>query len=176
MGGGQKFPTAIDLPVIDFANVYSSQGSKRASEAENLINAFTKFGFCLISNLPDYDLEQVYKAIKYYVIFNQRLLFHTFFHWRWFYYQTTSEERFDQLAHKSFNKKNENLYRGLFPLIPGKLSHKEGYDMGPFNFGPESLEEKEERMKNPFYGDTPKLKFDGDAQRQAQADDFYQVM
>lgn len=61
---GQKFPTAIDLPVIDFANVYSNQASKRASEAENLINAFTKFGFCLISNLPEYNLDQVEKAIK----------------------------------------------------------------------------------------------------------------
>lgn len=47
--------------------------------------------------------------------------------------------------------------------------------MGPFNFGPETPEEKEERSKNPFYGDTPKLAFVNDAQRQKQADDFYQV-
>ena len=79
------------------------------------------------------------------------------------------------MAHKSFNRKNDNLYRGLFPLIPGKLSHKEGYDMGPFNYGPETPQEKQERNLNPFYGDTPKLQFPLDKERQNKTDEFYKV-
>ncbi len=57
---------------------------------------------------------------------------------RWFYYGSTPQERIDQLATKSFVKDHDNIYRGLFPLIPGKLSHKEGYDMGTLDFGPET--------------------------------------
>jgi len=34
------------------------------------------------------------------------------------------------LAIREFKPNNENIYRGIFPLIKGKLSHKEGYDMG----------------------------------------------
>ena len=34
------------------------------------------------------------------------------------------QERLDQLALTEFNPKNKNVYRGLFPLIEGKLSHK----------------------------------------------------
>ena len=64
MGGGQKFPTSIDLPVIDFAQVYSGQSAQRNNQAENLINAFTDYGFCLISNLPDYNQDEVFEAIK----------------------------------------------------------------------------------------------------------------
>lgn len=79
------------------------------------------------------------------------------------------------MAIKSFNRENDNNYRGLFPLIPGKLSHKEGYDMGEIDFGTETDEEKLERIKNPIYGDTPKLKFPNDPVRQKKSDDFYQV-
>ena len=95
---------------------------------------------------------------------------------RFFYYGTSSQERFDQLATKSFNRQNDNLYRGLFPLIPGKLSFKEGYDMGPLNYGKETLEERTERLKNPFYGDTPRLKFPNEPERQSKVEALYQVI
>ena len=67
------------------------------------------------------------------------------------------------------------MYRGLFPLIPGKLSHKEGYDIGTLDFGPETEQEKEKRLKNPFYEDTPKLKFPNNKMRQEKAAKMYQV-
>ena len=92
---------------------------------------------------------------------------------RFFYYGTTAEERFDQLATKGFNSKSENLVRGLFPLIPGKLSHKEGYDMGPMEYENETLDEKAERNQNPFIADTPKLYFPNDRQR--KVDKLYSV-
>ena len=94
---------------------------------------------------------------------------------RFFYYGTTTEERFEQLATKGFNPKNENLVRGLFPLIPGKLSHKEGYDMGPIEYENETPEEKTKRNKNPFIADTPKLSFPNDIERQRQVDNLYYV-
>ena len=93
---------------------------------------------------------------------------------RFFYYGTSPEERFEQLATKGFNRKNDNLVRGLFPLIPGKLSHKEGYDMGPMEFN-ESPEEMLQRNKNPFIADTPRLVFPDDQDRQRQADQMYKV-
>ena len=156
MEGGSQI-TKIDLPIINFTNI--GQGGKaRATEAEKLIDAFTQVGFCLISNVPDYHQDQIFEAIKF------------------FYYGTTSEERLDQLATKSFNRKNDNLYRGLFPLIPGKLSFKEGYDMGPLNRGQETPEERAERLKNVFYGDTPRLNFPGEPERQSKVEEFYKVM
>lgn len=94
---------------------------------------------------------------------------------RFFYYGTSPEERFEQLATKGFNRKNDNLVRGLFPLIPGKLSHKEGYDMGPMCHGNESPEEMLERNKNPFIADTPRLVFPDDQDKQSQADQMYKV-
>ncbi len=82
------------------------------------------------------------------------------------------QERFNQLTIREFNPKNSNVYRGLFPLIEGKLSHKEGYDMGE-DFSNESEEEKIGRADNPLMGETPRLNLEGE--RQAQADKFYEV-
>ena len=82
------------------------------------------------------------------------------------------KERYDQLAIREFNPKNPNVYRGIFPLVEGKLSHKEGYDMGE-DFNGETAEESMRRKENPLMGDTPKLKLSGE--RQQQADKFYEV-
>ena len=48
--------------------------------------------------------------------------------------------------------------------------------MGPFEYGQETQVEKEERNKNPFYGDTPRLHFPGNPQRQREAEEFYEVL
>lgn len=52
------------------------------------------------------------------------------------------QERVSQLAIREFNPKNPNIYRGIFPLIHGKLSHKEGYDMGDDFEGESALEKQ----------------------------------
>ena len=83
-----------------------------------------------------------------------------------------NKERYEQLAIREFNPKNSNVYRGIFPLIGGKLSHKEGYDMGA-DFSGESMEERLRREENPLMGDTPRLKFSDE--RQQQAEKFYEV-
>jgi hypothetical protein len=84
-----------------------------------------------------------------------------------------SKERYDQLSIREFNPKNPNIYRGIFPLIEGKLSHKEGYDMGE-DFSQESEEERMSRSLNPMMGDTPRLRLSGE--RQEQAEKFYEVI
>ena len=62
MGGGQKLPEEIKLPIIDFANI--AQAKSRANEAQKLIDAFTQVGFCLIANVPNYQQDQIFEAIK----------------------------------------------------------------------------------------------------------------
>ena len=84
----------------------------------------------------------------------------------------TLQERFNQLAIHEFNSKNPNVYRGLVPLVEGKMSHKESYDMGE-DFSNESEEEKTGRSDNPLMCDTPRLTLEGE--RQAQAEKFYEV-
>ncbi len=63
MGVQDKFPS-IDLPIINFENVYSDNQECRLKEALQLVDAFTKYGFCLISNLPNYNEAEVFEATK----------------------------------------------------------------------------------------------------------------
>jgi len=72
-----------------------------------------------------------------------------------------------QLATKSFNPKNENVYRGYFPLKSGALSHKQGYDLGP------EIDSDDEEEGNPFMQKTPKLSLAG---REKEVEEFYRVM
>ena len=92
----------------------------------------------------------------------------------WFYYQTTSEERLDQLGLRGFNPQNTNVFRGLFPPEKDKLSCKEALDMGE-DFASYSKPSNKERAGNPMMSDTPRLNFHDDPERQAQADKFHQV-
>ena len=93
----------------------------------------------------------------------------------WFYHQTTPEERLDQLGLRGFNPKNTNVYRGLFPPEKDKLSCKEALDMGE-DFASYSKPSNKERAScNPMMCDTPRLNFDDDPERQAQADKFHEV-
>ena len=73
----------------------------------------------------------------------------------------------EQLATKSFNPKRTNGYRGYFPLVPGGLSHKHGYDIGQ-DWPDLSSEEKE----NPLNGDTPRLSIKG---MEKELEKFYEV-
>lgn len=82
------------------------------------------------------------------------------------------QDRFDQLAIREFNPKNPNVYRGLFSVRQGKLSHKEMYDFGG-DFKWETAEEKAARANNPLLCDTPKLSFPDE--RQKQVDQYYEV-
>ena len=52
----------IELPIINFNNVFRSE--TRGLESQKLIDAFTEVGFCLISNVPNYDQNEVLEAIR----------------------------------------------------------------------------------------------------------------
>ena len=52
----------IELPIIDFNNIFQSE--TRGLESQKLIDAFTEVGFCLISNVPNYDQNEVLEAIR----------------------------------------------------------------------------------------------------------------
>ena len=75
--------------------------------------------------------------------------------------------RVEQLSPKAFNPKNANNYRGYFPLIPGKLSHKHGYDIGQ-----DSSTLSIEQRGNPLVEETPRLILPG---REKEVDEFYKV-
>ena len=54
---------SIELPIIDFDKIEAGDEAK-ANEGQKIVDAFTKYGFCLIANVPNYSEEQVNKAIK----------------------------------------------------------------------------------------------------------------
>ena len=66
-------------------------------------------GFCLITNIPGFDEEELFKAVK---------AFH----------DIPLAERM-KIALQHFNSKNKNTYRGFFPFLVGDVSLKEMYDM-----------------------------------------------
>ncbi len=138
----------IDLDVVDLSEAALS-GPRRAAEIKKLVDSFSTAGFCLITGLKGYDKDKLFEALE------------------WFYYGVSEEERFGQLATKAFNPANENAYRGYFPMIPGQLSHKRGYDIGPtYDVIPD------EHKDNPLLMETPKLKLPG---REKEVEKFYEV-
>ena len=83
----------IDLPKIDFAALGRGP-AERAAERAKLLDCFSGVGFCLVSGVPGYSEREVFEAV------------------RWFYYDVSEAERFDQLATNAFNPANANHYRG----------------------------------------------------------------
>lgn len=79
-----------------------------------------------------------------------------------------AQKRFNHLATKAFNPSNPNKYRGYFPMIPGKMSHKQGYDIGP-----EYPNLPKDQEDNTLLEKTPKLRLPG---REAEVDKFYKVV
>ena len=53
----------IELPIVDFKRVLSD-GEARKSESNKLVDAFSNVGFCLVTNLPEYDESEVFEAIR----------------------------------------------------------------------------------------------------------------
>ena len=138
----------ISLPKIDFSALGASPEA-RAAELTKLLDCFSGVGFCLVSGVPGYSEKDLFEAV------------------RWFYYDVTEAERYDQLATKAFNSKNDNHYRGYFPFKKGMLSHKQGYDIS------QTIEDPpEEFADNPLMEVTPRLKLEG---REQELDKFHEV-
>lgn len=90
----------------------------------------TNLGFLLLSNVPGYDEEVLFKHQKWY--FNQ------------------SEEEKKKLYKTHFNRENKNGYRGHAPFIDNDPSHKELYEIGL-----EYSRVSEEEKKYPLHEETP---------------------
>lgn len=86
-----------------------------------------------------------------------------------FYHEVPERVKMDQLATKSFNQRHPNIYRGYFPLVPGQLSHKQGYDLGPVIKPGDVLPGEE---GNPFTEETPRLRLPDKCK---EVERFYEV-
>ncbi|XP_050705007.1 uncharacterized protein LOC126990441, partial [Eriocheir sinensis] len=111
------------LPVIDLS---LAKGHTRAGLVKELHEALTTVGFIYLKNVDGYDEEALLR------------------HSKWFF-SLPMEQRM-AISKKSFNPKCSNEYRGYFPVIPGAVSHKEAFEIGPKQGKPKegliSLEEK----------------------------------
>ena len=148
----------VELPLINLSRSTLTNPDARRRETAKLLDAFSHFGFCLITGVSGYAPESLFKWHK------------------WFFREVSEWDRVSQLATKAFNPANANVYRGYFPLQKGLLSHKQGYDLGPkhkksftSNWGV-----KQEEGENPFLEETPRLTFQ-DRKRQDEAEEFYQA-
>ena len=89
-------------------------------------------GFLLLKNSPDFDEQELLKAVK------------------GFHYDIPSEEK-HKIKLRHFNSTNKNIYRGFFPFLDNDISHKEFYDLGR----PYDQQDPVERETYPMYEPTP---------------------
>lgn len=124
---------SIQLPVVRL----NQTGPQRAEESRKLLEAFHNYGFCLVSDVPGYRAEEAWALAH------------------WFFYTLTTDQKMS-LATKGFAKENRNVYRGYFPVQPGHLSCKEGFEAG------EDVESATAgREDNPLLEPTPFPNFEG---------------
>ncbi|KAK8725881.1 hypothetical protein OTU49_010535 [Cherax quadricarinatus] len=112
-----------ELPVIDLR---LAKGSTRGSLVRQLREALTTVGFTYLTGVDGYDENELLRLT------------------RWFF-SLPLEDRM-KISRKCFNPECKNEYRGYFPVIPGEVSHKEGFEIGPKMdtepMNPESLKTK----------------------------------
>ena len=101
------------------------------------MNQMSTVGFIYLKNVPDYDQQELFKAIKS------------------FHHDIPLEDK-DQLKLKHFNKQNINKMHGFFPFVDNDPSHKEFYDMAALL----KDVDKDEVKNCVLYEETPWLKND----------------
>lgn len=96
-----------------------------------LMQNLTSVGFLTLSNIPDYDETDHFKAVRA-------------------FYKDIPEEERAKLVWHNHNPQNQNYYRGLTPFVGNDPAHKEMYDLGcSLNLV------SDENLKYPLYEDTP---------------------
>ena len=122
-------PGNLPLPVIDLANLsFSVQSasalshfSSKLSPAFSISDAFSTTGFAYLINAP--------LSLTHSEIFT---LAHDLF--------SLSHESKMKVAKKTFRSENSNTYRGYFPAQPSSNNLKEGFEIGPVDPLPQSLD------------------------------------
>ena len=98
---------------------------------QDIIRVLTTVGFFSISNVPDFDEDELLRAVTA------------------FYKEVPNEER-QKLLKRCFRAESPNFIRGLTPFFDNYPSHKEMYDMGS------SLKfVSDEALTKLLYEDTP---------------------
>ena len=105
-----------DLTEFELAAIDMCQTDK-AVVAKQLMQQMQKVGFCLLTNVPGYDEEKLFSAIKA--------------------YHDLPLELKMKMGLKHHNPENSNIYAGYHPFLAGDVSHKEILDtmrpMGDFS-------------------------------------------
>ena len=55
----------IDLPVINMSWARMNNTKSRMEEAQKLIDCFSGVGFCVVTGLDGYDMDRLFKWIKW---------------------------------------------------------------------------------------------------------------
>ena len=77
--------------------------------AKQLTHQMSTVGFCLLTNVPGHDEDELLKHIKQ--------------------FHKLPQDTKMKMAPNHFNSENKNIYHGYFPFLPSDVSHKEFYDM-----------------------------------------------
>ncbi|KAK7099649.1 uncharacterized protein [Littorina saxatilis] len=99
------------LPIVDLQK--AKDPAQRLAVAKQLVHALETVGFLFVDNAEGYESE--------------RLLNNA----RWFF--NLSEQEKLLVSRKLWNRESRNYYRGYFPLQPGEVSFKEGFEIGQDN-------------------------------------------
>ena len=141
-------PETISLSVVNLSEQHLRDPDNRRRETQKLLESFSTVGFCQITGIEGYSVEELFEWAK------------------WFFLEVPEEVKLEQLATSAFNPRNKNVYRGYFPLVDGALSHKQGYDLGPI------LDDGLIQEGNPFMQQTPRLQLPG---REKEVETFYEA-
>ena len=74
-----------------------------------IMHQMESVGFCLLTNVPGHDEQELLRAVKA--------------------YHELPQEMKMSMAPKHFAPENKNIYHGYFPFLESDVSHKEMYDM-----------------------------------------------
>ncbi|XP_060081089.1 uncharacterized protein LOC132560443 [Ylistrum balloti] len=92
------------VPVVDL----SRSRTHRLEEAMNVVNGLEKVGFLFVDNIRNYYPDQLMTCCK------------------WFFHQEAAVK--NDITKKIWNRNNNNIYRGYFPVIENQASRKEGFE------------------------------------------------
>jgi len=90
------------LPEVDITEPNKEELSK------TIVDALENVGFFLLENVNGIDFDMLLKCCK------------------WFFHLPQYQK--NKLLKKLWNKENNNVFRGYFPVIPDHPSRKEGFE------------------------------------------------
>jgi len=115
------------LPVIDIR--LADDPKTRPALAKKLFDTLKSEGFMYVEGIEGYDSAETLK-------------------WTHWFFALPKEVK-DTIARQNYVPENMNVYRGYFPVLPGNISHKEGFELG------QCVKDEDLKSGNFFLEDTP---------------------